>query len=177
MEKTAESKQRIKETDNELKFYYYKNRARTIRRCIKPGNSKLLWTAVKCTKDQNHEDLPTTMLESGVEIPKANLPDRFANYFDKKIKNVIGQIELDENVYNGNKRLERQDLDFMGKQAIFSCIKTLKKKNLEGFDRIPHQIVIGGADVLINPLTELFKIIYLQRAAPDQWLIAKTIPV
>ena len=106
-------KQRIKEIDNELKFYYHNNRARTIRRCIKPGNSKSLWTAVKCAKDQNHNGLPATMLESGVEIPKANLPDRFANYFDKKIKDVIGRIELDENVYNGNKRLECRDVDFI----------------------------------------------------------------
>ena len=175
--KTLELKQRIKVIDDELKFFYHKNRSKNIRKIIKPGNSKSLWSAVKCAKDLNHGSLPTTMLEGGEEILEENLSDRFACYFDKKIKNVVSQIELDENVFNGNKKLECQDLNFMDTPAILSCIKSLKNKNSEGFDRIPQRIIVDGADVLINPLTEMFKRIYFQRTVPDQWLISKTIPV
>jgi hypothetical protein len=160
-----------------MKFYNHNNRSQKIRRSIKPGNSKSLWPAIKCAKDLNHGGLPTTMLESGVEIPEENLSDRFAYYFDKKIKDVVSRVELDESVFNGNKKLECWDFIFIGKPAILSCIKTLKYKNSEGFDRIPQRIIVDGADVLIDPLTELFQRIYLQRTVPDQWLISKTILV
>jgi hypothetical protein len=43
------------------------------------------------------------MMENGNEIPKVCLPERFAKYFNSKIKNVINHVALDDNVYNGNK--------------------------------------------------------------------------
>jgi hypothetical protein len=52
---------------------------------LSPGNSKSLWSAVKCAKDLNHSGLPTTMMESGVEIPEENLSNKFTYYFDKYI--------------------------------------------------------------------------------------------
>ena len=50
-------------------------------------------------------------------------------------------------------------------------------KNCEGFDRIPQRVLVDGIDILIDPLNELFGLVYHQRDIPEQWLIAKTIPV
>jgi hypothetical protein len=65
----------------------------------------------------------------------------------------------------------------MNCEDILSCIKTLKPKNCEGFDRIPMRIICDAKDYLLPPITELFRLIYQQKVIPDQWKIAKVIPV
>ena len=49
---------------------------------------------------------------------------------------------------------------FMDKDSILECVKTLKIKNCEGYDRIPQRILVDGISELIHPLTELFELIY-----------------
>ena len=53
----------------------------------------------------------------------------------------------------------------------------LKRKNSEGYDRIPQRVLVDGIEHLLDPLTHLFNLIYNQKKIPEQWLIAKTIPV
>ena len=60
---------------------------------------------------------------------------------------------------------------------ILECVKDLKMKNTEGYDRIPQRILLDGIEVLIEPLTQLFKMVYRDQAIPGQWLISKIIPV
>jgi hypothetical protein len=55
-------------------------------------------------------------------------------------------------------------------------MKTHKSKNSQGFDRIPQRILVDGT-VFIKPLSGLFARIYETGRDPDQWLIAKMIPV
>ena len=66
---------------------------------------------------------------------------------------------------------------FMDESSIKDCIRGLKLKNREGFDRIPQRILCDGVEHLIKPLTGLFKRIYEQKLIPDQWKISKTIPI
>ena len=60
---------------------------------------------------------------------------------------------------------------------ILECLKEIKIKYCEGFDRIPQRILVDGANILICPLKELFRRIYFQNAIPEQWLISKIIPI
>jgi hypothetical protein len=60
-----------------------------VQRSIIPGNSGSLWKAVKVATDVNHTNLPGTMYEEGREIENVKLVDRFAGFFDSKIKKVI----------------------------------------------------------------------------------------
>ena len=53
----------------------------------------------------------------------------------------------------------------------------MKIKNSEGFDRIPQRIIKDGLENLIEPFTQLFERVYIQRTVPEQWLLAKTIPI
>ena len=55
--------------------------------------------------------------------------------------------------------------------------KSLKIKNCEGFDRIPHWILSEGIEYLIFPLTGLLKLILNPNTIPEQWHISKTIPI
>ena len=64
---------------------------------------------------------------------------------------------------------------FMDKLSVKDCITNLKIKNSEGFDRIPQRILKEGIEVLLNPLTKLFKLIYEEMEIPYQWRIAKTV--
>jgi hypothetical protein len=60
---------------------------------------------------------------------------------------------------------------------VAECIKSLKIKNSEGFDRIPQRILIDGINPLLKPLTDLFILIFKNNIIPKQWLISKTIPI
>ena len=61
--------------------------------------------------------------------------------------------------------------------SIRSVMESIKIKNSEGFDRIPQRIIKEGLENLLEPFTQLFKKIYTQRSVPEQWLLAKTIPI
>ena len=69
------------------------------------------------------------------------------------------------------------NLDFMTKTDIIACIKMLKIKNCEGYDRIPQRVLIDGIDLLIDWLTKLFSMVYRDCTIPGQWLVAKITPI
>ena len=73
--------------------------------------------------------------------------------------------------------MDAVNLNFMTKDDIMSCIKMLKIKNCEGYDRIPQRVLIDGIDLLIDPLTKLFSMIYRDCTIPGQWLVAKITPI
>ena len=66
---------------------------------------------------------------------------------------------------------------FMTGERIIECIKSLKIKNTEGYDRIPQRIIIDGMEALSKPLIKLFELVYREMKVPGQWLISKIIPV
>ena len=66
---------------------------------------------------------------------------------------------------------------FMTRQNILECLDGLKLKNTKGFDRIPQRILTDGHKSLIEPLANLFKLVYKDGVVPGQWLISKIIPV
>ena len=69
------------------------------------------------------------------------------------------------------------DSNFMSQDDILVCVKQLKIKNCEGYDRIPQRFLIDGIDILIEPLSQLFSQIYKDKTIPEQWLIAKITPI
>ena len=65
----------------------------------------------------------------------------------------------------------------MSRQEIFKCVQSIKMKNCEGYDRIPQRILVDGLEVLIEPMTKLFSLIYRDFQIPGQWLMSKITPV
>ena len=65
----------------------------------------------------------------------------------------------------------------MSSSDVEECVKNIKIKNCEGYDRIPQRILVDGITVLINPLRILFSKIYNQKSVPQQWLISKIVPI
>ena len=56
----------------------------------------------------------------------------------------------------------------MSSPMILECLKEIKIKNCEGFDRIPQRVLTDGAEILVTPLSILFEKIYTQKAIPAQ---------
>ena len=55
---------------------------------------------------------------------------------------------------------------------VETCIKSIKIKNCEGYDRIPQRILADGAELLLEPLSKLFEFVYSLKRIPEQWRIS-----
>ena len=117
------------------------------------------------------------MYFNNVQINNDDLPDRFAEYFSAKVADITNESVINPNVYNGTRKINVNNKNFMSPQQVVTAVKSLKNKNCEGHDNIPQRILIDGIDHLKNPLSILFMKIYNQRNIPEQWLIAKLTPV
>ena len=175
--KSAETKAQIKILDRVIKSHFSSDKWKLVRREIIPGNSGSLWKAVKIARDVNVTTIPNSLYLEGILVPNSEAPETFASFFNNKIKKVLEEVKIEEDVYNGKKMVHATDKMFMDEKSIKECMLTLKPKNSEGFDRIPQRVLLDGTEHLLQPLTTLFAQIYKQRKIPNQWLVAKTIPI
>ena len=174
-DKTQATKSRVKNLSAEIKQHFTNEKKYKVRQGIKPGNSKTLWEAVKIAKDLNTDELPDKMNQNGTPIDNDELAEQFAAMFEKKITDIVSETEINDNVYNGTRKLNEQDKNFMTDVNIINAIKSLKLKNSEGYDRIPQRILVDGGVQLIKPLAKLFALIYSEKMIPDQWRVSKII--
>ena len=149
----------------------------SIRRSLIPGNNKSLWNAVNLAKDINLNSIPKIMKYNGIEINSTDLSDTFANFFDKKVKDIVSTCEVDNEVYNGTRKVNCPSTNFVSTQNVSDILRSMKIKNCEGYDRIPQRILNEGSDSLLIPITHLFKLVYEHKKIPDQWSISKIIPI
>ena len=175
--KSNEINNRIRNLNVEIKKHFHSKKSKSVRRNIKPGNSKSLWDAVKTAKDLNTPRLPNVMFLNNIEVNPDDLPDTFASHFKEKIQRIVNDQVIDAHVFNGTQKVNTNNVNFMSESEILLAIKSLKPKNCEGHDRIPVRILIDGVDQLIKPLSYLFNKIYTTKKVPEQWLISKIFPV
>ena len=83
----------------------------------------------------------------------------FARFFENKVKEITDSTLVDQQVYNGRRKIFATDEMFMSIHEVETCIKSIKIKNSEGHDRIPQRILVDGAFYLIPPLAKLFGMI------------------
>ena len=167
----------LKQLNKEIKQFFQKQKSSLVRKGILPGNSKTLWDAVKIAKNQNVPSLPDNMSLNDVTICESDLPLQFAEFFKNKIENITSNTRISNTVYNGKKKVDQPNNFFMADNDILECLRNIKIKNCEGFDRIPQRILVDGAQVLVLPLKVLFQKIYFQNTLPEQWLISKITPI
>ena len=60
---------------------------------------------------------------------------------------------------------------------VKKCLDELKNKKCEGFNRIPVCMLLDARVKLLPPLAVLFSEIYRACKIPDQWKVAKIIPI
>ncbi len=67
---------------------------------------------------------------------------------------------MNNTVYNSTKKIKSEKGFFMDRNSIKNCLHSLKPNKSEGFDHIPQRIISDAMDILLNPLTELFRLVY-----------------
>ena len=142
-----------------------------------PGNSASLWKAVNLAKDLGIDGIPDQMHINGIRIGDGLVPDCFAEFFCDKVKLLSDQAQVSGAVYIGRKKVNGNEKMFMSLDDIIECVKSIKIKNCEGYDRIPQRILVDGIGYLALPLAHLFNEIYYTNVIPDQWLISKVCPI
>jgi hypothetical protein len=70
-----------------------------------------------------------------------------------------------------------QNGNFMTRLDVKECMLHLNSKRCEGFDRSPVCALYDAHDVLLDPLATLFEKNYASWQIPEQWKIAKFIPL
>jgi hypothetical protein len=165
-------KSRINVLDKEIRAFFCNAKYKRVRQAIVPGNSGSLWKVVKVANDANIHQLPNILFLNNVEIGGGEISEVFAKHFDTKIRDILGTVTVDDTVYNGIRKINSKNWNFMTREVINQCLLSLNCKNLEGFDRIPQRILLDGAEILIDPLCVLFDKIYHQKFVPEQWLVA-----
>ena len=70
------------------------------------------------------------------------MSEEFATMFERKIKDMITSTSINANVYNGTRKINEQEKNFMSSTNIRTAILSLKLKNSEGYDRIPQKLLL-----------------------------------
>ena len=174
---SEDEKAEIVEINKKIRNHYYRERRENVRRKIIPGNTKSLWDAIKIARDIEPTFLPEEVYKNDVKYARNEMPAAFCEHFAEKIRSLESELKINKNVYNGCKLIEAEERNFMTKEAVAECLKELKTKNCEGFDRIPLRILKDGAEILCKPLSVLFEKIYNSKQIPVQWKVAKIIPL
>ena len=170
-------KEKIKDLDKKIKTYFSSKKKNNIRNKIIPGDNSSLWSAVRTAKNQPANTIPKNLTRDNIPIDEADIANCFATFFIEKIAVIKRSLSITENVYNGKNKLIVDNRFFMSPSDITECMLTLKSKNCEGFDRIPVRILRDAHEILNKPLSVLFNLIYHQKVIPDQWKMAKIIPI
>ena len=68
-------------------------------------------------------------------------------FFFKKVNDIIFNLTIDNNVYNGIKKVTSASTPFMSRATILECLKEIKIENCEGYGRIPQRVLVDGAEI------------------------------
>jgi hypothetical protein len=172
----SHTKAQIKILDRVKKSQFSSDKWKSVRREIIPGNSGSLWKAVKIARDVNITMIPNSLYLEGILVPNSEAPETFASLFNNKIKKVLEEVNIEEDVYNGKKMVHAIGKMFMNEKSIKECMLTLKPKNSQGFDRIPQRVLLDGTEYLLQPLTTLFEQVYKQSKIPKSMAGGKNHP-
>jgi hypothetical protein len=94
-------------------------------------------------QDKPIECIPAeTALGEGAITTRTKQAQTFATVFQEKIKDIVMECEVKEDVYNGQTQTEADDENVFSLDLVLSClvkeiIANLKSKNSYGYDNIP----------------------------------------
>jgi hypothetical protein len=80
-------------------------------------------------KDTYKNNLPKTLYENGVEIDQDKVADLFGSFFDRKVRYILAEVRINDNVHNGRRLVDAEERMFMQESDVWECMKTLKDIN------------------------------------------------
>ena len=150
-------KSRISNLNCEIRAHFFAKRKFKVRKGILPGNSKTLWSAVNIAKNNGHNVIPENMCQNNV--PVVNISESFAEFFDKKVSNIVNQTVISDNVYSGRRKIHAEVEMFMTEFNINDCIKSLKIKNTEDNINFSKHILFDVPDDVFETIIFLHLIL------------------
>jgi hypothetical protein len=82
----------------------------------------------KSLKNLNVSKLPNAMFESNQEVCRSDLPEKFAQFFDNKVKTITQSREIKGEVKNGTKKVKSRNTFLIDIDSVKSCIKFINQK-------------------------------------------------
>ena len=109
---------------------FYSEKRLNVRKNLKPGNTKSLWKAVNTAKDIGSSPIPCSMTFGDAVVREHERSDYFASFFEEKVKIITEQVKVEQDVYNGRRKIDAISQMFMGPKEVIECIKSIKCKAL-----------------------------------------------
>ena len=128
-------------------------------------------------KNLSTAELPSKMKIAGRLVLPVDYAGPFAKIFDDKVKSNSSRAKISDSIYNGTCKLLVQNCHFMKPSDVKACLNDLCNKKCEGFDRILTCVLYNCRSLLTPTLSQLFDKIYSSGCIPEQWKIAKVVPI
>ena len=176
--KSANLFTRCNKMDRKIKKEELRNDRKRVRTKILHGGQKGLWDAVKIAQSKPQNQIPNEMTQSNKEFKTdESIAQGFANFFEKKVEDIVARTEIDPNVYNGKKKVDSASKNFFTEENVSKAMQNLKDKTCYGIDNIPVKILKDGYDILLKPYHRLLNKIYEQNLIPEQWKTSRVLPL
>ena len=171
---------RCRKMEKEIKKEIQQSRKTKIRKEAELGG-KNLWKAVRLAQNKPVGGLPDELkLPDGSRV-KDNFvkAEEFSKYFEEKTKNIIASTNIDgEEIYNGRQKINgNYEESWITIEKVKRILDSLPAKRCYGYDRVPLVFLKDGSEVLAPIITDLMKKIYEEKRAPEQWKIARILPL
>ena len=176
--KSANLFMRCRRMDQKIRKEEQKDNKKKIRNKILQGGQKGLWDAVKQAQNKPQTQIPREM-SCGNESFKQDedLAQGFADFFNKKVEDIVKSTEVDPKVYNGTRKVNVSSENFFTEEKVLNAMENLKNKSSYGFDNIPVKILRDGCTFLVKPYHQLLNKIYHQGTIPEQWKTSRILPL
>ena len=169
---------KCKELDRKIKKEELKTNKKRIRNKILSGGQKGLWEAVKMAENKPHNAVPKEMTQGNEKFTTdKELAQGFAEFFKKKVEDIVKETEIDQNIYNGKRKINAPNDNFFTKEKVLKTMQGLKDKSCYGVDNIPVKILRDGCKILAGPYHVLLNKIYEQNVIPEQWKTSRVLPL
>ena len=125
---SIELKTRISNLNFEIRTHFFTKKRFNVRKGILPNNSKTLWHAVKVAKNVSESKITSNMSINNIPVSSDEISDRFAEFFERKVLDIVSSTKVNQNVHNGSRKIYATYSMFMTRVNIKACIKDLKLK-------------------------------------------------
>jgi hypothetical protein len=175
---SAELYERGRALERKIRGLIASSTTNKIRNQVLTGGNHGLWKGIRMAQDKPIERIPTEMTSGGVAITtRIEQAQVFATVFQDKIKNIVAECEVKEDVYNGQTRTEAGNENVFSQDLVEDIMTNLKTKNSYGYDNIPMRVLRDGAVHLAKPYHKLMNMIYVTKTIPNQWKVARILPL
>ena len=141
------------------------------------GNN--IWKAVKIATDKPQKEIPRIIVSGNITYTTdTTIANAFAESFISKVNKIKENLQVNDTVYNGRKKIFGVYNDeWISENLVAKIMDDLKPKRCQGFDRCPVVLLKDGKNELLKIITIMMRKVIKTGIVPEQWKIAKVIPL